>query len=40
VTYGTSPAPYLAIRSLMRLGEIAQDSYTHPAKVIQNVFLF
>nr|XP_044248571.1 uncharacterized protein LOC123002459 [Drosophila takahashii] len=38
VTYGTSPAPYLAIRCLNRLGEIAQDSCPKAAKVIQNDF--
>ncbi|XP_070069982.1 uncharacterized protein [Drosophila takahashii] len=38
VTYGTSPAPCLAIRCLMRLGEIAQDSCPKAAKVIQNDF--
>ncbi|XP_070074043.1 uncharacterized protein [Drosophila takahashii] len=38
VTYGTSPAPYLAFRCLNRLGEIAQDSYPKAAKVIQNDF--
>nr|XP_044249363.1 uncharacterized protein LOC123002800 [Drosophila takahashii] len=38
VTYGTSPVPYLSIRCLMRLGEIAQDSCPKAAKVIQNDF--
>ncbi|XP_070068048.1 uncharacterized protein [Drosophila takahashii] len=34
VTYGTSPAPYLAIRCLMRLGEIAQDSCLKAADLL------
>jgi len=38
VTYGTAPAPYLAIRCLMRLEEIAEDSYPKATKVIQNDF--
>jgi len=38
VTYGTSPAPFLAIRCLTRFSELVQDSHPGAAEVIRNDF--
>ncbi|XP_055917594.1 uncharacterized protein LOC129949876 [Eupeodes corollae] len=34
VTYGTSPAPFLAIRCLKMLGDISKDSYPTGSKIV------
>ncbi|XP_055917435.1 uncharacterized protein LOC129949807 [Eupeodes corollae] len=38
VTYGTSPAPFSAIRCLKMLGDISKDSYPTGSKIVHNDF--